>query len=334
MDSRKLFFLLFFVVFSEIPFENEVWVLTEENFQEALTSQPGLLVEFYAPWCGHCKKLAPEYSKAAKRLKDRPDPIFIAKIDGSVSSNLTEKYEVKGYPTLKYFNGSKAVDYSGSKTEDGIVNWVLKKTGNPYAVILTLSSLKANIEKNKVSVVLFAELNSQEHSLFTLVSKTVDDPSFFLCNDPDAYSFYKVKSPAVVVFKHFDEKRVDYSGVFSSSEIINFVEKHKRPLIEEYNEDLDELIFEKNKPCLLLLRHESEAKNYEKILKRISKQLEGKILVTYKDMSTEEQRKLVGNFGLIGKRQPGALILDPGNDTRYYLDGSITEETLKKFLKD
>ena len=56
-------------VLSEITEEEDVWVLSDENFQEALDLQPDLLVEFYAPWCGHCKKLAPEYSKAAKKLK-------------------------------------------------------------------------------------------------------------------------------------------------------------------------------------------------------------------------------------------------------------------------
>lgn len=51
------------------PPPEEVVSLTKETFDEFVSSRPLVLAEFYAPWCGHCKQLAPEYEKAAKRLK-------------------------------------------------------------------------------------------------------------------------------------------------------------------------------------------------------------------------------------------------------------------------
>lgn len=319
---------------AEIKEEDSVWVLNEANFQDAFLQQAEILVEFYAPWCGHCKKLAPEYAKAAKRLKDRTPPIHIAKVDGTENKNLSEKYDVKGYPTLKYFIGSKPVDYTGGRTEDGIVSWILKKTGNSLTVINDLSTLKSKLAKNKVAAVLFADVDSKDHTLFTIVAKSVDDLTFYICPDKQALTEYGVKASTVVVFKQFDDRRVDYSGVFSTNEIINFLEKNKRPWVVRYDDLLEELIHEKKKPCLLVFRHDSEGREYDKFLKKISRQLESKVLVAYIDVSTEETRKYLGQFGLNGKKQPLALILDPANEAKYSIDGPINEETLKQFLKD
>ena len=78
-----------------IAVEEGVLVLTEENFQAALDSSPLLLVEFYAPWCGHCKKLAPEYSAAATQLAEKGASAKLAKVDATEQKELGQKFGIK-----------------------------------------------------------------------------------------------------------------------------------------------------------------------------------------------------------------------------------------------
>merc|ERR1712227_97588 len=96
-----------------------VKVLVGKNFEEvALDTNKDVLVEFYAPWCGHCKQLAPIWDKLGEKYADS-ETVVIAKMDST--ANELEEVKVQGFPTIKLFKKgtNEIVDYNGDRTVEG-----------------------------------------------------------------------------------------------------------------------------------------------------------------------------------------------------------------------
>lgn len=119
----------------DIPATNDepVKVLVGKNFDEIVKNNTkDVLVEFYAPWCGHCKQLAPIYETVAKKLSHNPN-IVIAKIDST--ANEVPGVNIRGFPTIKFYaNGKKdaPVDFEGDRTEEGILKYLKEKTTHAW----------------------------------------------------------------------------------------------------------------------------------------------------------------------------------------------------------
>lgn len=127
-----------------IPERNSeaVKVIVADSFDEMiLKSGKFVLLEAYAPWCGHCKSLEPIYKELAEKLLPFSDKITIAKFDGTLNEH--EKMPVKGFPTIRLFkpNVENPVDFEGGRTLDDFLNFLAKETG------LNLSKTKESKEE-------------------------------------------------------------------------------------------------------------------------------------------------------------------------------------------
>lgn len=97
--------------------ESDVVSLTKDNFDDFIKSHDLVLAEFFAPWCGHCKALAPKYEEAATELKEKNIPLV--KVDCTEEEDVCRGQGVEGYPTLKVFRGPDSKKpYNGARQAD------------------------------------------------------------------------------------------------------------------------------------------------------------------------------------------------------------------------
>ncbi|KAF7720278.1 Protein disulfide-isomerase [Penicillium ucsense] len=106
--------------------------LIPSNFdQVVLKSGKPALVEFFAPWCGHCKTLAPVYEELGAAFAFAEDKVTVAKVDADANRDLGKRFGVQGFPTLKWFDGKsdKPEEYQGGRDLESLSKWITDKTG-------------------------------------------------------------------------------------------------------------------------------------------------------------------------------------------------------------
>ncbi len=142
--------------------------LIPSNFDKIVfSSSKPALVEFFAPWCGHCKNLAPVYEELAANFAHAGDKVSIAKVDADEHKSLGKRFGVQGFPTLKWFDGKKGSqpeDYNGGRDLESLTKFINEKTGvkpkskksAPSAVqMLTDKTFKSEIGGEKDVLVAF-----------------------------------------------------------------------------------------------------------------------------------------------------------------------------------
>jgi len=104
--------------------------IVDATFDQYVGGEKAALVEFFAPWCGHCKNLAPEWKIAGETMQES-DGIVIAAVDATESQALAARFGVQGYPTIKYFapHSTTPEEYDGGRSADTIVSWINDKIG-------------------------------------------------------------------------------------------------------------------------------------------------------------------------------------------------------------
>lgn len=321
--------------------EKDVVVLTTANFDDIVGNAKFALVEFYAPWCGHCKSLAPHYAKAATELKASLPDVVVAKLDATEEQEPAAKYEVQGYPTLKWFvDGELASDYGGSRDADGIVSWIKKKTG-PFAVTVdSADALKPLEADNEVLVVAyFKTFEGAAYDNFKSIAMKTEDVTFAQTTSADVAKAAGLSAEGVAVVKNFageERETAVATSTGDADELKAFVNGEKLPLVIEFSQATSEKIFNSGVPKQIFFWASSADLSADsasfKALKEACKLFKGKLVCVTVDKDGESGKPIGDYFGASGDG-PVVLGFHMEATKKFVMSEALSTETIKAFAQ-
>jgi len=222
--------------------------LIPSNFDSVvLKSGKPALVEFFAPWCGHCKNLAPVYEELATTFQHAADNVTIAKVDADAEKDLGRKFGVQGFPTLKWFDGKsdKPEEYEGGRDLESLQKWVTDKTGvrpkvkaklPSQVVFLDDQSFKEKVGKEQDVLVAFTapwcgHCKSLAPIWETVANDFVNEPNVLIAKvDAEAENSKALAKeqgvssyPTIKFFKKGSTEPLPYEGGRSEKDFIEFL---------------------------------------------------------------------------------------------------------------
>eukprot|EP01122_Echinamoeba_exundans_P005548 TRINITY_DN156_c2_g1_i1.p1 TRINITY_DN156_c2_g1~~TRINITY_DN156_c2_g1_i1.p1 ORF type:complete len:486 (+),score=143.53 TRINITY_DN156_c2_g1_i1:98-1555(+) len=333
-------------------FADDVVVVGKGNFEEVVKNNAYVLMEFYAPWCGHCKRLEPEYSKAASTLKGE---VVLAKVDATVETELASQHGVSGYPTIKFFkNGKVANDYDGERTAEGIAAWCRKKSGpaaTPVADQAGLDAWKSKTKDSASHIIAFVGKDSKEEKKFLQVANdpAVDEFSFAVVHDESvATTLGASKFPSIILTPSGGEA-LTYDGLWDDEDILAWALKNGFPLVEELSQNVWKRASASKRSLVVGFYLAEEAEQSISLLTNIAKALKQDAAFSISD--NNKFPNMAEQWGASGNKWPVLILViwgdggnpkfkvwDESNDLTVesgsaWVDGCIKGDSCPSFLK-
>ncbi|ORZ22229.1 hypothetical protein BCR42DRAFT_447559 [Absidia repens] len=217
--------------------------LTKEWLQIIISSGQPWFIKFHAPWCHHCKNLAPVWDSLASDMAS--NPINIGQIDCEKDRELCTSQNVVGLPTLKFYHDNLSFVYTGDRTPENLKNYLAKMTGPPIHTIDNLSL--ESIYENPVSLVHIHKKGDSLDTINLLAKKYLDTIPFYTTDDPKVISalgvpFENRQQSKTLLIKDdgavqqtFSRKNNKESTIATERDYDEWVHNNKYPLVSRVN---------------------------------------------------------------------------------------------------
>ena len=324
------------------PSKDNILILTSYTFEEALNTYQYLAVLMYAPWCHHCKEFLHELQKAAESKIVNDMNLTFAKIDVDYHSEKSEKYNIRGLPTIIFFvNGKQKEIYNGKGDKNSIIEWFYKRLVNPIHLIESINDIREYENINQFNYIYFGQ-NQNNINIYKNFSLK-QNFKFGLCQNIDIINNYKKAEPESAIFyTPFYEPSYIITKNITSENLENIIKENRYPLIYKDIKDLFFYSLNSFSPAFFFFRNLTDPKSieYDLTMKKISLKYKGKIKFSIGDINDSFVQKILKDSKIVinDDNAPTILIFDfDGNFNTWIFDdfyGCYNESNLNSFIEN
>ncbi|SCU96441.1 LADA_0H00958g1_1 [Lachancea dasiensis] len=258
------------------PEGSAVVKLTAKTFDEFIKEHPLVLAEFYAPWCGHCKTLAPHYVEAAAALESKEIPL--AQVDCTEEEDLCMQQGIRGYPTLKVFKNHQVdapSEYQGGRTSQSIISYMIAQSMPPVTVISGeegADDFKDLLAESSSAVIVDGGVSGLNETFYELADLFRDDFTFVQYNEGDS-------KPQLSIYLPQDAEPIRFEGKNNSlTHLVDWVQIETKPFFGEINGETFQSYMGANLPLAYFFYSSPEERsNFESFFTKLGKEHRGKI---------------------------------------------------------
>uniref|UniRef100_A0A8C1MDH5 protein disulfide-isomerase n=1 Tax=Cyprinus carpio TaxID=7962 RepID=A0A8C1MDH5_CYPCA len=160
------------------------------------------LVDFYAPWCGYCKKLEPVWQEVGAELSRSGSPVRVGKMDATAYSGMASEFGVRGYPTIKLLKGELAYNYKGPRTKDDVIEFANRVAGPAVRSLPSRQMFEHVLKRHSVLFLYVGGESPLKEKYTEVASELIVYTYFFSASEdvlPESVTLHEL--PSVLVFK-------------------------------------------------------------------------------------------------------------------------------------
>ncbi|KAI7831360.1 thioredoxin-like protein [Gamsiella multidivaricata] len=326
----------------------KVVVLDLESYDRRTKFGPWL-IEYYAPWCGHCKALAPIYEQLAEAMKDK---VNVAKVDCTQNEDICRRERIRGYPTIKLHQHGQSIEFKKQRSVEGMSEFALGAIV-PSVKPITASELKDITDKNDVTFVYIHDSKTSPE-ITALIEKQsqiyYEQATICSSDDAELARHLSVSGTGLVALKN--NRQYPYTGSLTDASAVQaWIAETKTPLVTTLtNESTGPVLSQPGWIALGLFdpSNQNTVAARRELIETAQKYhdtLEERILIGGKPFrfaildATRWENYVRGAFNLDQKDLPAVLVINSREEIfyPYALDGRrvpVSQEALLTYIAD